>query len=494
MNESLINPFTLSHPTAVQTSLYAGATFSRFDSTGRFIAAARLNCSVEVWDLETRAPIRGLEGHVKTITSIDWSRNSRYLLTSSKDWNVLIWDLASDCDPPQRYASIRFDAPVVSASFHPRNSQIILVLLATGEAYVCDNRKQQRSRVELLETILDEGDDEEGPIRSPMTTARFDPTGKNIFAGTASGFILVFNTRTKTMIGRHKISGAGTMKGMDFAKSGRRLVTNSSDRTLRQFILPKYPDPPTEAELQNQTITFDFLDIELEPTHRFNDPINRTAWHAMCYSPDGEWLAGGSADPAGHKIYIWDISNDGQFASALDGGREPLVYLHWHPTRSMLASTTNQGSVLIWHCPNPERWGAFAGGFEEVDENVEYEEREDEFDIEDEAVLFERKMRAEEEEVDIDTIVTGAQAAAAAFSGGGGGTRSGNMGGAATPVGNGGAGKAGPGPQLMDLDGKFGGEEAVDLELAWAEEEPDGDVAGGWRMKIIMDNEAAEYY
>jgi len=46
-----------------------------------------------------------------------------------------------------------------------------------------------------------------------------------------------------------------------------------------------------------------------------------------------------------------------------------------------LASTTNQGSILIWHCPNPERWGAFAGGFEEVDENVEYEEKEDEFDI-----------------------------------------------------------------------------------------------------------------
>lgn len=53
----------------------------------------------------------------------------------------------------------------------------------------------------------------------------------------------------------------------------------------------------------------------------------------------------------------------------------------WHPTKSSIASTTNQGSILIWHFPNPERWGAFAGGFEEVDENVEYEEREDEFDI-----------------------------------------------------------------------------------------------------------------
>ena len=55
--------------------------------------------------------------------------------------------------------------------------------------------------------------------------------------------------------------------------------------------------------------------------------------------------------------------------------------IKWHPTKSSIASTTNQGSILIWHFPNPERWGAFAGGFEEVDENVEYEEREDEFDI-----------------------------------------------------------------------------------------------------------------
>lgn len=102
---------------------------------------------------------------VSLLTGSSWSRNSRYLLTSSKDWNVLIWDLAAVCDPPQRYATVRFDAPVVSASFHPKNSQIILVLLATGEAYVCDTRKQHRSRIELLETIIDDGEDEEGPIR-----------------------------------------------------------------------------------------------------------------------------------------------------------------------------------------------------------------------------------------------------------------------------------------------------------------------------------------
>lgn len=32
-----------------------------------------------------------------------------------------------------------------------------------------------------------------------MTVARFDPSGKYIFIGTASGSVLVFNTRTKTV-------------------------------------------------------------------------------------------------------------------------------------------------------------------------------------------------------------------------------------------------------------------------------------------------------
>lgn len=40
----------------------------------------------------------------------------------------------------------------------------------------------------------------------------------------------------------------------------------------------------------------------------------------------------GAADPAAHKIYIWDLSNDGQFTSTLDGGREPLIHLHVCPS------------------------------------------------------------------------------------------------------------------------------------------------------------------
>ncbi|KNZ73663.1 Retinoblastoma-binding protein 5, partial [Termitomyces sp. J132] len=434
-------PFNLTHPTAVQASLFASAAFARFDPSGRYLGVGRSNGAAAVWDLETRARIRSLEGHVKAVTSLDWSSNSRWIITSSKDWNVIKWDLASQCDPIQRMATIRFDGPVVSASFHPRNSNIVLALLGSGEAYVEDLRRNSRSRIELCE-VQQQEDGQSSRSRSNMTVARFDPSGKLIFIGTSSGYVLVFNTRTKVMVARHKISGAvGTIKGLAFAKSGRRLVTNSSDRTLRQFNLPMYRTLTPESE---------FIDDELEPTHRFHDPINKTGWHGMTYSPDGEWLAGGATDTASHKIYIWDISNDGQFASALDGGREPLVDIHWHPSKSSIVSTTKEGNVLLWHSPNPERWGAFAGGFEEVDENVEYDEREDEFDIEDEEEIIKRKMKAEDEEVDIDTIVED--------------TARRNI--------------------LLD------GLDAEDEDIAWAAS--DRDDVGEFRMKIIMQEEIDE--
>ena len=63
----------------------------------------------------------------------------------------------------------------------------------------------------------------------------------------------------------------------------------------------------------------------------------------MSYSPDGDWLAGGAADPANHKIYIWDIQHNGQFATALDGGREPLVHVD---VRRLLLLSVAQLTIL----------------------------------------------------------------------------------------------------------------------------------------------------
>ena len=106
-------------------------------------------------------------------------------------------------------------------------------------------------------------------------------------------------------------------------------------------------------------------------------------------------------------------------------------------------------------------------------------------------MLLQRKMKAEEEDVDIDTVVSHTASASGRKSGGG--THSGNMGGAATPVGSSGnANVVGDVGSISDATMGVAG--AIDIDVIWAEENPDDDLPGGWKMRVVMDNEAADYY
>lgn len=65
------DPFNITYPTAVQTSLDAHALVAKFDPSGRFVATGILNGAAQVWDLDTKAAIRTPDGHVKAVTSLE---------------------------------------------------------------------------------------------------------------------------------------------------------------------------------------------------------------------------------------------------------------------------------------------------------------------------------------------------------------------------------------------------------------------------------------
>ncbi|KAF9414763.1 hypothetical protein BGZ94_000289, partial [Podila epigama] len=160
-------------------------------------------------------------------------------------------------------------------------------------------------------------------------------------------------------------------------------VLNSNDRVIRVFSV-KEDGPP-------------------EQLHKFQDLVNRIQWNQCCLSSDSDYVIGGSAHQAAHNIYIWDKIG-GNLVKILEGPKEPLEDVAWHPVRPIVASVSNYGTIHIWATNYQENWSAFAPDFKELEENIDYEEREDEFDIVPEEEVTKRKHDDEEVEIDVTTI------------------------------------------------------------------------------------------
>jgi len=68
--------------------------------------------------------------------------------------------------------------------------------------------------------------------------------------------------------------------------------------------------------------------------------------------------------------------------------------------RPIIASISS-GVVSIWAQNQVENWSAFAPDFKELDENVEYEERESEFDLEDEDKIIETQGESADDDLEV---------------------------------------------------------------------------------------------
>jgi hypothetical protein len=89
----------------------------------------------------------------------------------------------------------------------------------------------------------------------------------------------------------------------------------------------------------------------------------------------------------------------------LEGPKESLNDMTWHPARPLVVSAASTGRLIVWAKQYQENYSAFAPNFKELEENEEYIEREDEFDLVDQEEVVKKKEEEEEAvEVDITTL------------------------------------------------------------------------------------------
>ena len=226
--------------------------------------------------------------------------------------------------------------------------------------------------------------------KQTTTVAIFTASGDHILSGTNKGWLNIIDVPTRTTIYSTKIC-TGVVIFLRLTSSGRDVVVNAQDRVIRTIQLPNL----SAADLDPDTI-----DIEVE--HRFQDVVNRLSWNHVAFSSTGEYVTASTYN--NHDIYIWE-RNHGSLVKILEGPKEEHGVVEWHPHRPLIAACgLESGRIHIWSIIPQQRWSALAPDFAEVEENVEYMEHEDEFDIHPQEEIHKRRLDLEDEDIDVLTF------------------------------------------------------------------------------------------
>lgn len=137
----------------------------------------------------------------------------------------------------------------------------------------------------------------------------FSSTGDHILAGTNKGWLNVIATETcRVIYSTHLCTHLIIM--LRLASSGRDLVSNSTDRIIRTMRIPDFSQADSES-----------ASLKIEVEHKFQDIVNRLAWHHVAFSSTGEYVTASTISK--HDIYLWERSQ-GSLVKILEGPQEEL--------------------------------------------------------------------------------------------------------------------------------------------------------------------------
>lgn len=367
MNRKLLDPFEPEYPEAIEACLddeFASAC--QFSHHGGFLATAGTDGRCLVWDMDTLNVIRTIQHGLRALNGVSWSRNGQYLFTYDCQGLCKWWDLKTG----QTIAQMEFESSITMAQMHPRDHRRVLVCLLRQAPCLVDITDGVRTtQIELdLNTK-----------QTAATCGCFGKKGRDLFLGTSRGYLHQIDTETLKSLSSVKLSGS-SVTTISCNRRGADLVTNSSDRILRVC-------QTTPA---------------LTITQKIMDSVNRVNWTQAVFSGSGDYVVSGIEHRAEHNIYVWD-KHTGSLIKMLTGPNELLEDLAVHPLRAIYATVSTFGIIYLWTRIPQQNWNAFAPGFRELEENVEYAEREDEFDKE----LTESSMSVvsmEDAEVDVTGV------------------------------------------------------------------------------------------
>ncbi len=321
-----------------------------FSPDGKYIVTSSMDSIVSIWDSNTGEEIDYLRGHSDYVLSAVYSPNGKYIASSSWDGTIRIWDsnthkvinVLKEHTGSVNSVSFSHDSKyIVSAS----SDKTIKIWTPTGK----------RSLLTL-----------DGHTAA-VNSAKFSSDGNYfIVSGADDKTIRVWDVSNMNKRNSNQLfvlyGHVDAIKSVSFSPDNKKIVSASCDGTVRiwdsgiwerGYILYRHnsfansialsPDETYIAsasydhniclwDLQNRTLSV------LPPYHNKN--IN-----AISFSPDGKKMVSASADKT---IIIWDIDKKDSIRVLRDGHWLEIHNASFSPDGKKVVSSSMDNNVIVW--------------------------------------------------------------------------------------------------------------------------------------------------